>query len=62
MQATHGNYPKENLFTFLKTVKFVLIPLLLLKLFAVEHHPTENATLLNTVIISLIPNSTILDL
>ena len=54
MNTNHGNYPKENLLFFFKTVNFVLIPLLLLKLLAVEHvHPTENATLLNTVFITL---------
>ena len=59
MQTNHGNYPKKSIYLS-KTINCVIIPVLLLKLLAVEHtHPTENATLLNTVIISLIPNSTI---
>ena len=44
-------------------VNFVLIHLLPLKLLAVEHaNPTKNVTLLNTIIIYLTKNSTIVDL
>ena len=62
MQTNHGNHTKGNLFNLSKTVSFVLIPLLLLKLLAVEHaHHIEIASLLNTVIISLTRKTSIVD-
>ena len=46
-------YLKKNYLPF-KNCKFCSHTLLLLKLLAVEHvHPTENATLINSVAISL---------
>ena len=53
----------KKMYLISKTVKFVPLPLLLLKLLAVEHaYHTKNATLRNTIALSLTQNSSIEDL